>query len=187
MDSGNEYVVQVKNNQPTLLHYAGLMSIISNPIDTIETKNKGRGRYENRDIEVYEVNEDIPEGWVGIKRVIKVTRYGSRDHKIYYNVNYYISSLEQDKAAIFARGIRSHWSIENNLHWVKDKTQNEDKSLVRKKRTAANLSAFRQININIYRLKGCYSLKKAYEKYSNRIKEGLLIMNKLHIDYFRTV
>ncbi|MEY3554685.1 MAG: hypothetical protein RLZZ580_738, partial [Cyanobacteriota bacterium] len=58
---------------------------------------------------------------------IKVERRGSRGDKTYEETAYYISSLTES-AQVFAKIIRGHWKIENQLHWVKDVIFEEDKS-----------------------------------------------------------
>ena len=52
---------------------------------------------------------------------------------------------------------RSHWSIENSLHWVLDMAFREDESRARKDNSAENLNVLRQIALNI--LKSETSLK----------------------------
>ena len=46
-------------------------------------------------------------------------------------------------------GIRSHWAVENNLHWQLDVTFNEDQSRIRKDHGPANMSLFRRISLNL--------------------------------------
>ena len=48
--------------------------------------------------------------------------------------------------------MRSHWSIENNLHWVLDTIFNEDYYLVRKDNATTNMSVLRKIILNILKL-----------------------------------
>lgn len=63
--------------------------------------------------------------WAGIQCCIAVQRHGYRDKKSFLERQYYISSMVAD-AEQFHRIIRGHWRIENQLHWVKDVTLNED-------------------------------------------------------------
>ena len=51
--------------------------------------------------------------------------------------------------ATLGRAIRTHWDIENALHWVLDVTFREDDSRVRDRRAARNLAVLRRIAINL--------------------------------------
>ena len=59
------------------------------------------------------------QGFENLRRIIKVERRGSRGDKTYEETAYYISSLTES-AQVFAKIIRGHWKIENQLHWLKD-------------------------------------------------------------------
>ena len=61
---------------------------------------------------------------------------------------YYISSLKAD-AKKQAKAARSHWSVENNLHWQLDVTYREDLNRVRKGNGAENLSVVRRATLNL--------------------------------------
>jgi predicted transposase YbfD/YdcC len=59
-------------------------------------------------------------------------------NKTTYEVRYYISSLTSD-AKILGQSVRSHWGVENSLHWVLDVTFAEDKSRIRKEYASSEL------------------------------------------------
>ncbi len=63
---------------------------------------------------------------------------------------YYISSRDLD-AETLARAVRTHWGIENRLHWVLDVGFGEDASTVRKDCTPQNLSLLKKMVLNLVR------------------------------------
>jgi predicted transposase YbfD/YdcC len=61
---------------------------------------------------------------------------------------YFISSLDGD-ARRMLRAVRSHWGIENSLHWVLDIAFDEDHQRVRKDNGPANFAVLRHITLNL--------------------------------------
>jgi predicted transposase YbfD/YdcC len=61
---------------------------------------------------------------------------------------FYISSLDL-KVRTFARAVRSHWGIENNLHWQLDVTFGEDRNRVSKRNAAENLALLRRLTLSL--------------------------------------
>lgn len=88
---------------------------------------KGHGRDITRMIHVFEANQAIKEYFNGIKSVIRIKRIKKVKAQITTEIIFYVSDLEIS-AREFLKGIRNHWSIENNLHWVKDVIFLEDKT-----------------------------------------------------------
>jgi predicted transposase YbfD/YdcC len=73
-----------------------------------------------------------------------------RGDKIETERRSYISSRALS-AAVFADAVRSHWAIENNLHWTLDVTFNEDQSRLRIGHGAKNMAAIRHFALNLVR------------------------------------
>ena len=63
---------------------------------------------------------------------------------------YYIASRNLAPAEV-AEAVRSHWAIENQLHWVLDVTMKEDASTVRKDNAPENMSLLKKIILNLLR------------------------------------
>ena len=63
---------------------------------------------------------------------------------------YYISSLPADAQALL-QAVRSHWGIENSLHWVLDMAFREDESRIRTGHAAHNMSILRRLALNLLR------------------------------------
>ena len=59
------------------------------------------------------------------------------------------SSLHDVKS--FANAVRSHWGVENSLHWVLDVVFHEDANRTRKDNSAENFSVIRRIELNLLR------------------------------------
>lgn len=84
---------------------------------------------------------------------------------------YFISSLPPTTdAKIFYEGIRSHWQIENGLHYVKDVTFREDRSKIRTGNSPQNKSLIIDIIINIFRENNYTNMAQAIRLVGNDIK-----------------
>jgi predicted transposase YbfD/YdcC len=172
VDGGNDYVIQVKGNQKEL--YRGIEQTIEHGemLDEYKKEEKNKGRLEKRRVRLYDYDDRfITKSWKNVHRIIEVVNEGIRNQKGYYEKHYYISSLKDENATVFAEGIRRHWSIENELHWVKDVIQNEDDCLIQHKSIVANLSLVKSVVISIFRQKGFKSTKKAIERFKNRVPD----------------
>ena len=114
------------------------------------TEAKAHGREERRRVRVRYHLEDIEgiEAWKGVSSIVEVERTRTVGDTRSIERAYYLSSLALDAARIGAR-IRAHWGIENSLHWVLDVTYGEDKSRVRDRTSAANLTALRKPSVSL--------------------------------------
>jgi len=84
---------------------------------------------------------------------------------------YFISSLPSTtNAKVFYDGIRSHWQIENGLHYVKDVTFKEDRSRIRTGNSPQNKSLIFNIVINILRKNNYTNMAQAIRLVGNDIK-----------------
>lgn len=107
-----------------------------------------------------------------MKSIIKITRRVTRKDKETEEIAYFISSLAPEKMAeLFNYGIRSHWAIENSLHYVKDKTFKEDASKISKGYSPENFTVFRNIALNIFRNHGWMNIAQAIRLVPNDIGE----------------
>jgi predicted transposase YbfD/YdcC len=88
------------------------------------------------------------EAWQGAACIIEVERTRTVGNEVSVERAHYISSLAESAATIGQR-IRSHWSIENTLHWSLDLTFGEDMSRIRDRCSAANLAALRKLVLSL--------------------------------------
>ena len=170
-------MIQVKRNQQKL--YTAVEQIITteSSLDQYEKVETNKGRKEVRTVRIYKTDYSfIPKGWKKLNRVVEITNHGWRDGRAYRKRHLYITSLETTSARNIGEHIRNHWSIENNLHRVKDVLQNEDHCLIVEKRITANLSLIKSIVISLFRVNGYHSIKKALERYRNRVEDCAELM-----------
>ena len=178
MVSGNDYLIQVKGNQKKLANAIKENVQVSERVDIQCTKDKVRGRDEYREYHIYQgMQRGVFSLWQGLYTIILVRRISTRGGKRSEEWSTYISSRKEKLASTFSTEIRTHWFIENKLHWVKDKIQGEDKSLINCKSLALNMSMMRTFVYNIFKLNHEDSILYAVEKYTNRISECIKAIN----------
>lgn len=155
----NHYLLAVKNNNPKLL--ANLKTYIKNNSHTSEniTIEQGHGRWEKREARVFDVSNMSKKWRENLNTIIELKRTIIRKDKVSETTHYYISS-QIENAEVFNEKIRSHWEIENQLHWVKDVIFNEDNSGINDFQAATNLSILTTIAMNLYRSWGFISITK---------------------------
>lgn len=86
-----------------------------------------------------------------LNQVIKIEsirEFKNSDKPIEKATRYYVSSLE-NSANQYQKNIRSHWGIENKLHWTLDVGFSEDSSRKRNKNAAQNYSVLLKIALNL--------------------------------------
>ncbi len=94
---------------------------------------------------------DALSGWPGRRTVLTVESIRSLNSaptRVGSEIRYFLSSCP-DSPAVLGQAIRSHWTVENALHWVLDVTFREDDSRVRDRTAARNLALLRKIALNI--------------------------------------
>lgn len=152
-----DYCLAVKGNQPTL--HQGLIDFFNDHLEDdfarvkshyYETKEEGHGREENRYYYLCPVPEDLPDGvrWPNLKAIGIAISNTQRDGKDCNEVRYYILS-KYISGQRFAEAVRSHWSIENRLHWQLDVTFQEDQCRIRKGHADANFSILRRTALSL--------------------------------------
>jgi predicted transposase YbfD/YdcC len=161
VEGGGDYILAVKDNQPTLqaeIQAAFAQAAPPPPRSArgYRTDEKGHGRQERRTVQVLPVRGHLSAAqcaaWLGVLTVVMVTRVvwceatgvGSTE------VSYFLSSLRPNARRI-GRAIRGHWSIENGLHWVLDVVFREDARRVYDRTAAENVAFLNRLALSLLR------------------------------------
>jgi len=159
-DAQADYLLAVKANQPTLrseieTFYADAPAA---SLESTTDVDKGHGRIEQRTVTVarevdwLDGDRRFP-GEVRLPDVATIIRVASRaelNDRSRFETRYYVSSAALS-AARAAEAVRSHWAIENSLHWVLDVTFGDDQSRLRTGHGAKNMAIVRHFAINLMR------------------------------------
>jgi len=159
IDGGGDYLLSVKENQGHL--FEDLQFIFGVEVaqgyehehSYSKTVNKGHGRIETRecwaiDREAYLSLIRKREQWKGLKSIIRIVSQRQIGEKVEVQTRYFISSLPADAKGIL-KTKRSHWKIENQVHWVLDIAFREDESRIRKDHGPENLAVLRHMALNL--------------------------------------
>ena len=109
----------------------------------------------------YYITEDVDwysekKKWKSFGIVQKTTR--KKDGSEKKECIHYICSINEDVEE-FARAVRGHWSVENNLHWQLDVTFQDDKNKSMAKTGAKNLQIMKKLTLALLQL-----VKESYKK-----------------------
>ncbi|WP_141355174.1 ISAs1 family transposase [Zoogloea ramigera] len=156
-ERGADYVLCVKDNHPKLLDsillaQAGVGGALQ-AVSTWESHNHGHGRDEWRRCWAFEAGDRLYKGeqWCDLKSFALVERTRTVGEKTSVERRYYISSFAPD-AEKFMHAVRSHWEVENRLHWCLDVQFGDDYARARAGHVAHNLALVRHIALNLIRL-----------------------------------
>jgi len=160
VEGKGDYVLALKDNHPLLSEDVQLLfddledsRFRAYDYDTEQTVDKDHGRLETRwcwtisDPAVLRGLRGSQE-WDNLGCVAKVRARRTVDDKVTVEDRYFLSSLD-GRAEQMLMATRSHWQIENSLHWVLDIAFREDESRVRKDHGAQNLATLRHIALNL--------------------------------------
>lgn len=152
--NGADYILAVKENQKQLLEEIIDEFKFCKDIQTDTSFDMGHGRIETRKCSVvseFSFIENLNNKWTNLRQIIKIEsirEFKNSDKPTEKATRYYISSLK-NTASQYQKNIRSHWGVENKLHWTLDVAFSEDKSRKRNKNAAQNYSALLKIALNL--------------------------------------
>ncbi len=160
VDQEADYVLALKDNQPHLYEdvtrlFADLEAsqMTAHPYDYAESFDNTHGRAEKRQCWTIADPQVVQQlrganRWPKLGCVVRLRREYLDGQEKKREDRYFLSSLPgQAKQLLWA--VRSHWSVENNLHWVLDIAFREDDSRVRKDHGPQNFTVLRHIALNL--------------------------------------
>lgn len=159
---GAHYVLTVKGNQRNLQRQLKDLPWKGVPAGNKQSYKK-HGRKGSRSIKVVTIDAGIL--FPHAAQAAQITRRSRKIKGTKWSVEtvYIITSLtaETTSAAELNAMVRGHWTIENRLHWVRDVTFNEDKSMVRTGNAPRLMASLRNLAISLYRIARIENIAKA--------------------------
>jgi len=147
-----DYLLAVKGNQGCLEEDAECTVRFAKPVSEWIEDDFGHGRIEQRKCTLYHDLSfiDNASAWKNLNAIVKIeaTRYFKSSGKEEKEVRLYITS-SKGNAETIGPAVRSHWGIENNVHWQLDVSFNEDDSRKREGYAAQNFSMINRIALNL--------------------------------------
>jgi len=154
-----DYVLALKGNQGTLREDVELFAAEQKAngfkhthVSRHQTVDGDHGRIETR---TYTALHDIAwlkqrHAWPGLNGIVMVESTREIGDKIERETRFYITSLAW-LACQLGPVIRSHWAIENSLHWVMDMIFRDDECRIRTQHAPANFTTLKHIAHNLIR------------------------------------
>lgn len=173
-DADADYILALKGNQGNLHTLAAAWfedfeqqdCPQERMVDHCHLLESGHQRIERRSCWVFRASEvfeaSVGQRWSGLQSVVVIRSQRQLWNKTTCETRFFLSSLAVD-AAHFTRSVRSHWEIENSLHWSLDVVFAEDSSRIRSEHGAHNLRILRRLALNLLRRhpgKGSLKIKR---------------------------
>jgi len=153
IDKQADYVLALKKNHGDLFDDVEAFFKLesSDAFNTITTLEKDHGRVERRVISVSKNIDWLEQksNWKNLNAIVQISTIRTTVLGEFKSSRYFLTSLTPNLVDKIAHAIRSHWSVENNLHWTLDVIFNEDQSRVRDRNAAQNLAIMRKMSLSM--------------------------------------
>jgi predicted transposase YbfD/YdcC len=169
------YVMTVKANMPTL--YKQLKKLPWAAVPAVSDVSTDHGRRARRTIKAA-----LAPAWIefeGAAQVAQLRRTVTKKGKKTVEVVYLITSERDADPVTLAAWVRSHWEIENRLHWVRDVTYQEDNSLVRTGNAPRVMASLRSLAISVLRLGGHVNIAAANRHHARDPQRTLKLLQTI--------
>jgi predicted transposase YbfD/YdcC len=156
---GGDYVLAVKGNQAHLLEdvQATVERALNGELPAHlvlqhNTSERGHGRQENRSYVVVHHVKDIRDlrDWPELKTVCMCCTERTVNGETTAEVRFFIGSRKMG-VRHYAKVLRDHWRIENNLHWQLDISLGEDASRIQQRHAAENFALLRKLALSLHK------------------------------------
>jgi predicted transposase YbfD/YdcC len=183
VDNGGEYVFPVKKNQEltyeALEFWFDASAPPEAPNQTAQVTEKAHGRLTTWQIEATTALNDYLD-WPGLAQTFKITRsvLFPKTGETQLTVRYGITSLapEQANAIQLLTFTRHHWGIENGLHWVRDVTFDEDRSILRVGHTHHLMATLRNLTISLLHAAGHTTIASSLRFFAAQPDQALALV-----------
>jgi predicted transposase YbfD/YdcC len=186
---GGHYLMAVKRNQPSLYEAIELAFSALPPINQEEaafwqhqtyiTHDKQHGRLEKRTLESTTALNDYL-GWPGVAQVLRRTcqRTHIKSGKMTTHVRYAVTSLSREMVLLaqIEAVWRRHWTIENQLHYVRDVSFGEDQCQIHFGNAPQALAALRNAILALLRFEGWPSPPTAFRHFDAHPQHALHLL-----------
>ena len=178
MSSGNDYVLQIKGNQPKLqARIQACHAAQPQPAgdDYHRHQERRSGCVNTWETSVYPCPDPaLQAAWPGLARFVVVVKTVAWRGQTTEHRHCYLTSLGTVPAAQLAAGIRGHWGIENKLHRTRDVHFRQDTNGIRHLRAAANMALINTLALNYLLATVSTSVSFAQMSFAQNFKELLL-------------
>jgi predicted transposase YbfD/YdcC len=156
IEGGGDYVVTLKDNQPTLLNEAKTIFAEAEAkgfesVECYQESDQGHGRLEKRTYYAVPLPKDseLRKKWKNLETLLMGVFEREVKGKKSEEVRFMISNLESSQVRHRGSYFRKHWEIENCLHWMLDVNFREDENRTRRDNGAENLGKIRRLAIGL--------------------------------------